>query len=116
MRTLLLDVSNWDLVVDVDNNIAVASNPYALAQNAASAIRLFKGELWFNTAPGIPYFEQILGKFPPVALMKALFVKAALTVPGVVTAACFITSINDRVVTGQIQITDSSGTTTAASF
>jgi hypothetical protein len=116
MQTLLLDTVAWDLTVDTANNIAVASDPYSMAQDAASAIRTFAGEVYYNTQLGVPYFSQILGYAPPIGLMKANFNEAALTVPGVVTSKCFITSWDNRVVTGQVQITDTSGTTSAAGF
>lgn len=116
MKTLLLDTDLWDLVLDASGNIAVADVPYALAQDAASAIRLFRGELWYDTEPGVPYFDQILGQFPPIALMKAEFEAAAMTVPGVVAARCYITSTDGRLVTGQVQVTDRDGAITAAGF
>lgn len=114
--TLLLDTATWDLTVDAAGNIAVASEPYSLAQDAASAIRLFAGELFYDTTQGIPYFSQILGQAPPLSLVKAYFVNAAMTVPGVVSAKCFITSWSDRVLSGQVQITDSAGNISAAGF
>ena len=52
--TLLLTPQTWDLTVDASNNIAVAAEPYALAQDAASAIRLFQGEDYYDTTRGIP--------------------------------------------------------------
>jgi hypothetical protein len=116
MKTLLLDTDTWDLVANASGNIAVADEPYALAQDAASAIRLFAGELYYDTTQGIPYFDQILGKAPPVSLMKAYFNRAALTVPGVVSAKTFIQSWTDRTVTGQVQVTDEAGNITAAGF
>lgn len=109
MKTLLLDVDQWDLVLDVAGNIAVASDPYALAQDAASAVKLFKGELWYDTEPGVPYFETILGKRPPLSLIKSKLVDAALRVPGVVAARVFITAFENRVVSGQVQVTDQQG-------
>ena len=42
MKTLLLRPDTWDLTLDSAGNIAVAENPYALAQDAASAIKLFQ--------------------------------------------------------------------------
>ncbi|KEA07114.1 hypothetical protein [Rhizobium rhizogenes] len=114
--TLLLDTLAWDLTVDTAGNIAVATEPYALAQDAASAIRAFAGEVFYDTTIGIPYFSQILGYAPPISLMKAYFNEAALTVPGVVTSKCFITSWDNRAVTGQVQITAEDGTVSAASF
>lgn len=116
MKTLLLDPQTWDLTIDAAGNIAVASDPYALAQDAASAIRLFQAEQWYNTTIGIPYFQQILSKRPNIPLMKALFVKAALTVPGVTAAKVFIVALTDRGIRGQVQITDYTGKTTAAAF
>jgi len=116
MQTLLLDLTNWDLVVDANDNIAVASNPYSLAQDAASAIRLFAGELWYDTSKGIPYFTDILGKLPPLSLLKQRLITAALTVPEVTAARVFITSIEGRTLHGQVQTTDVTGTTSAASF
>jgi len=116
MRSLLLDVETWDLAIDAAGNIAVAADPYAMAQDAANAIRLFQGELYFDTRPGIPYFQQILGHAPPISLMKAYFVRAALTVPGVVKARAFISEWTDRTVRGQVQVFDANGSVSAASF
>lgn len=114
--TLLLDTVTNDLVVDALGNIAVASEPYSLAQDAASAIKLFQGELWYDSTQGVPWFQSILGQTPPLSLVKAKLVAAALTVPGVVSAAVYLTGFNNRVFSGQVQCTDATGVTTAASF
>jgi hypothetical protein len=111
MKTLLLDNTLWDLCLDAAGNIAVAQEPYALAQDVASAIKLFLGELWYNSAPGVPYFQQILGKAPPIQLFKEQMVRAALTVPGVVSANCVIESFQDRTVKGAVTFTAEDGTT-----
>jgi hypothetical protein len=112
--TLILDTVNWDLLVDNNGNIAVATAPYQLAQDAATAIKLFQGELWWNASVGVPYWTQILAKSPPISLMKTKFVQAAESVPGVTSAECFISSISDRQVTGQVQIFDETETVVAA--
>jgi hypothetical protein len=111
MDTLLLDVSRWDLVLDAAGNIAKAAPPYALAQDVASAIRLFLGELWYDTSRGVPYFEQVLGHTPTLTEFQAFMERAALTVPGVVTAQCILESFEARTVTGQVVFTDDSGNT-----
>lgn len=116
MRTMLLSVDLWDLVTDAAGNIAVADAPYALAQDAASAIKLFRGELYFNTLLGVPYFPLILGEAPPEQIMKEQFERAALRVPGVVSAECVITSIEDREVRGQVKITSETGETAVSNF
>lgn len=116
MDTLLLDTLRWDLCLDASGNIALASEPYALAQDVASALRLFKGELYYNTAPGVPYFGQILGVQPTVEFMEAQFVAAALRVPGIVSVTAAITSMVNRNLQGQVRVTDDAGVSTVVSF
>lgn len=119
MKTILLDVSTWDYVVDAAGNWAVADEPYALAQDVSSACRLIKGELWYDDTQGIPYIDlngnagQVLGKTPPLAVVQEYLVQAALTVPGVVSAVAVIQSFDasTRRVNGQVQFTDSNGRT-----
>lgn len=109
--TLLLDQGTWDLCLDASGNIAVAAPPYALAQDVSSAIRTFLGEVYYDSTLGVPYFGNILGKNPPVTYLIAQMEAAALTVPGVVSATCTISSVSGRTVTGQVDFTDSSGVT-----
>lgn len=116
MKTLLLDRDAWDLVLDASGNIAVATEPYAIAQDVASAIRTFAGECWYDTGLGVPYFGDIVGQWPPVALIKAKVVEAALKVPGVVSAQCLILSLTDRTITGQVQIIDTTGAANNVNF
>jgi hypothetical protein len=115
-NTLLLDTDQWDLVLDAAGNIAMASPPYSLAQDVASAVRTFLGEVYYDTTQGIPYPANILGKLPPAALLTQYISNEALTVPGVVTAQCVITSFDARGVSGQIIFTDESGEETTIAF
>src|SRR5262249_7007802 len=107
--TLLLDRDAWDLVVDAYGDIAAAQAPYAIEQDVASAIRLFAGELWYDAAKGIPYFEEVLGHSPPLSVLKSLIEQAALSVPKVATARAYVTLTRDRIVYGQVQITTTAG-------
>lgn len=115
MNTLLLDIVAWDLVLDVHGNIAVASDPYSQAQDAASAIRTVLGEVYYDITIGVN-FSNIIGTLPPVALMKAQFQAAALTVPGVVSAQVFLSALNNRTVTGQVQITNTPAPASTPAF
>lgn len=116
MNTLLLDPVGWDLMLDSNGNIAMASNPYSIAQDVASAIRLFIGELYYNINKGLPYFEQILGKSNPEAIMKSQAEIAALTVPEVVQAKCIALYLNNRVLSGTVEIIDTTGASQNVSF
>jgi len=115
--TILLDRATWDCVLDANGNIALATEPYALAQDAASAIKTFLGECWWDTTVGVPWLTQILGQRPSFALLKAQLIAAAETVPDVASAQVFLSSFADRTVMGQVQVTSiSTGTTSAANF
>ena len=117
MDTIILDTVEWDLVLDSSGNIAVAADPYALAQDAASAIKTFLGECYWDTAIGVDWLGSILGKRSPAALLKAELEKAAKTVPGVSAARCFLSAVSNRNITGQIQVTSAAtGQVSAATF
>lgn len=116
MKTLLLDQTAWDLVLDAAGNIAVASEPYAISQDVASAVRTFLGECWYDTSLGMPYLQQIMGKYPPASLLKNQIERQALTVLGVASVRSVLVSIEGRQLTGQIQITTNSGEQTEVTF
>lgn len=112
-RTLLLDNSTWDLCVDQNGNIAVASEPYAQAQDAASSMRTFAGEVWYDRARGIPYPDKVLGHPPSLPLLRSYLENAALLVPGIVQARAYFSGLKDRQLTGQVQIRNSAGQVSA---
>lgn len=116
MKTLLLDTVNWDLVLDIKGNVALANNPYSIAQDVASAVKLFAGELYYNTDKGVPYFEQVLGQYPPESLIKEELEKAALTVPETVKVKVTNLGLTNRGLSGNIEILDQAGQTNNVSF
>jgi hypothetical protein len=116
MDTLLLDQDDWDLVLDLYGNWAVASNPYSQAQDAASEIRTFQGEAYYDTTLGIPYWVSILGQNAPLSLVKSEMTKAALRVPGVTQARAFLYELRSRVLRGQVQITNAEGEASGVNF
>ena len=117
MKTLLLDTVNWDLVLDIKGNIALASNPYSIAQDVASAGRLWLGEAPFATNRGIPYDTQVLGHQPPQRLIAGWYEDEAVTVPDVSKASAVLQyDSTTRGVTGQIQLTLTDGGTLGVNF
>ena len=109
--TLLLDSLSWDLVVNAFGDIAVAQPPYALAQDATSAIKTFQGEEFFDVSQGIAYLSQVFGQPVPVQFLRQALVNAALSVPGVAAAQVFFSALTNRVLSGQVQVTQT-GTAT----
>ena len=116
--TILLDTATWDYTVDAAGNWALASEPYSYAQDVASAIRLFNGELYYDRSQGVRYKTKILGQSPPLTVFQELMVQAALTVPGVVSAECIVTSYDfaTRDLQGQVQFKDVNGNTGTVSL
>lgn len=115
-KTLLLDTEVWDLVLDANGDIAVASPPYAVAQDVACAVRTFRGEVYYDGDQGVPYFQEILGQLPAPAKLASEIEAAARTVPGVVDAQLVVTSFDSRTVSGQLIFTDEDSTTNAINF
>lgn len=106
MNTIFLHPTTWDLALDTEGNIALAKDPYAKAQDVASAVKLFKGELYYDTNKGIPYFDETLGKKQSFALYQYRLERAALTIPGVVSAKAMISHSEHRNLIGNITFTD----------
>ena len=51
--TIFLDPRTWDLSLDVNGNIAVATSTYQRAQDIASACHVFRGDIYFNQLDGM---------------------------------------------------------------
>lgn len=115
-NTLLLDQDAWDLVLDVNGNIALAATPYSIAQDVASATRTFLGECWYDTDLGLPYWQQILGEFPPLPFVSQQIEQASYTIPNVAAVEVSFTSFENRSLAGQIQIIDTDGVTNNVAF
>lgn len=114
--TLLLDVESWDLSLDANGNIALVGPAYSLAQDVASAIKLFSGELWYDTTKGIPYFSDVLAQLPPLSLFVRYLEDAALSVPGVVKSQINFSSFDNRVISGQVFFIDEVGESSGVAF
>ncbi len=111
--TLYINPLTRDLDIDASGNIAVATGPYQLAQDAASAIKTVLGEVYYDSSLGV---TGILGESPTLVFLKAQLVAAAMSVAGVAKATVYITGMANRTVTGQVQISDTAGVQSAASF
>lgn len=118
MNTLLLDISTWDLTIDASGNIAMATGSYAIAQDVASSLRTFAGELWYDTSQGVPYFEDALGKGVNAGILLDDFNAAAQIVPGVVDAQSQLKPLDrtTRQLTGTVAVTTTSGTNLTVAF
>lgn len=110
-KTLALDRTMWDLVLDTSGNIATVTNPYSIAQDVASSVRCFRSECWYNTLLGVPYLTDVFANIPPLSLVAARIEEEALRVPRVISATCTFTEKNskNRGLSGAILVTDDLG-------
>jgi len=115
-NTLLLDQTAWDLVLDANGNIALAGAPYSIAQDVASAARTFLGECWYDTSLGLPYWQDILGKMPPLNYISQQMQTEAFTVPDVAQVQVNFTQFSNRTLAGQIQVIDTDGVANNVAF
>ncbi|MBK3787241.1 hypothetical protein G3A43_44665 [Paraburkholderia aspalathi] len=116
MKTLLLDRTAWDLCLTANGDIACATEPYQIAQDVASAIRTFRGECWYDTTLGLPYWQNILGKLPTVSFIQSEIVRAALTVPNVTAATGTSLAFDNRQLSGTVEVADANGQTQSVAF
>jgi len=116
MNTLAINVASWDMSVDGSANIAIASGTAAVAQDVASAVSVFLGEMYYDITFGIPYLATVMGQSYAPALVGQYLEQVALTVPTVVSAKAFITSFQNRKISGSIQVIDTTGQTLGISF
>lgn len=118
--TLALDVGDWDLTLDTSGNLATFGDAtpgtqtgpgMRLAQDVATRLRAWRGEVWFDTTQGIDY-ERYLGFAPSVVQLSADFQSEALLVPLCNTALADMTLERPgRVLTGTLYVTDLNGFT-----
>ena len=118
--------SSWDLgVVQTAATTTTSSQVYdiatvgdgtAIAQDVASVIQTFLGELYFDTTVGLPYFQSVMNQPYGASILQPLLVQAALQVPGVVSAQATITSIINRKISGIIDIIDTTGQALGVTF
>jgi hypothetical protein len=82
----------------------------ALAQDVATAVRTLRGECWYDSTLGVPYFQAILGQRVSLSFLKQAFIAAGMIVPDVASIRCFLTGPGPgREIGGQLQITSVSG-------
>ena len=89
VKSIFLNPNTWDLALDAAGNIAVCTDPYRMAQDVSCAIRTFNGELYFDNDWGVSQFET-----PVLPLIQKQYEDLALTVSGVTSAQCIISSID----------------------
>lgn len=102
MKTLPLNVSTWDLELDGNGDLVLTDQNYSVAQDVASAWKVFLGEAWYDTTLGMPYLQAIFGQLPPSSLVVAKLRDQAFTIADVANVRIVSLRLQpDRTLTGQ---------------
>ncbi|MGV3346428.1 hypothetical protein ACGVWS_12055 [Enterobacteriaceae bacterium LUAb1] len=109
-KTLQLDTDTWDLMLDGQGYIAIASAPYAVAQDVASSCLVFSGECYYDNTLGIPWKDEVLGSRPSAGYIAKKLEREAkkLSVVDQALATVFFDK-DSRTVRGAIRVTDNDG-------
>ena len=102
---------DWDITLTASGRLALKRGSQAVAQNVASATRLFTGDACFNKADGVPHFGVELGLRPKESVIRSRLNAAALSVPEAAEAKTVITRLEDRGLQGEITETTTEGET-----
>lgn len=108
MLTWSLDNNTWDIGVDYDTkNIALKSSNEQIAQDVASSVRVWQGELPMDEARGIDYGnpEQLRG------VLGFEMRKQANLIDGVEDSMVAYNELNDRNLDVTIYVTTTEGET-----
>ena len=120
MDTLALDTSLWDLDVDARGNIRTVGDAtpqsdqtgpgMRLAQDVATRVRAWLGEVYFDTTQGINY-PVYLGGPPNLSLLQSVFNTEALKVPLCASALSqfTFTAGASRTLGGTLYVSDTAG-------
>lgn len=107
MKTVFLLPKTWDLTLDTQGNIAVATEEYQQAQDIASSCRVFLNDDYYNKNDGIPYLESIMGLSNyPISLYQRHLHDRSMLVDGVVSIDVKLLQLKDRVQSGSIEFTN----------
>lgn len=104
MDTIKLNSDNWDLELDASGNMYAVDGNERLAQDVATACRVWRGEALADIEFGVPY-RDIMGNRPALSLISAYLGETALTVTDVTEIEIDLQNAdNERLMTGSILI------------
>jgi hypothetical protein len=118
--TLALDISLWDLDVDSQGNLRTVGDATStldqtgpgmrLAQDVATRVQAWQGEVFFDTTQGINY-PAYFGGPPNLSLLQSVFNTEALKVPLCRTALAqfTFTAGKKRTIGGVLNVSDIAG-------
>lgn len=111
MPSLLLN-NDWDISLDSNGDLKMATDNYSIAQNSACRCRAFTNDMYFNQKDGVPHFLVDISQRPNISVVAAAMEKVARGTEGVSEAAMTDIAVStDRTLEGTIILTLDNGET-----
>ena len=104
MKTIALD-KNWDIGIDSLRNISTVSGNERLAQDVASSVRVFKGELPFDIDRGVNYAKPDENR----ETLNYEMNEQARLVEGVADSVVIFEELKDRTLKPVVYVTNEEG-------
>lgn len=104
MKTIGLD-DKWDIYKDKFNNIATKDGNERLAQDVASSVRVFKGEIGFDTSRGVEYNKPDQDR----QTLNHQMNEQAKLVQGVESSVVIFEELNNRTLKPVVYVTNEEG-------
>lgn len=91
---IALDPVTNDIYLDASGNLAMVTDAEAVGQHARQRLQTFQGEWFLDTACGVPWLSQILGRNYDPALAEAVVKAELLNTDGVTEITSFSVSFD----------------------
>ena len=106
MISLKLIKDSWDIQLDENGLLLLADTDYSVAQNVATAVRLFTNDAYFDTETGIPHFQITYIRNPNLSVIRSRIKQTAEAVEGVLKATVILYPVTEKgVLSGVINLT-----------
>lgn len=109
MRNRMMD-ANYDMVFGHGPLDFFVDNNQAVAQAIRTTLLLFQGEWFLDTTVGVPWLTEVVG-INTAATYDVVIKSAILGVPGVSEIATYSSSLNNNLLTVNVTVTTTYGTT-----
>lgn len=114
-KSFYLDPDSWDITLDGSGQMKISNNPYSIAQDVACAVKVIRGECYFDNTLGLRYYDELMGQPCSTGTVTAAIRAEAMKITTVSNAS--VTIIPDqstRTSKVYIEITDTNHTSSVA--
>lgn len=111
-KSFYLDTDTWDITLDGNGYMKTSQNPYSIAQDAACAVKVVRGECYFDNTLGLRYYDNLLGQPCSTGTISAALKAEVMKLSTISSAkATLIPDQSTRVTQVYLELVDTNNTT-----